>query len=102
MLIDTATPDPPDPVAAHPPLDELIDPTTGEVLDLDDADALIDSYKRIDQHYRELADFRGQLAFALADLAETDDEKPTVRVRGQRRTAKICWVRNTPRITIEE
>ena len=66
---------------------DLIDPTTGEVVDPTDPDALVDAFERIEKRCRVFNEARRRMASALADLTEGD--KKTRRVRGQSRVAKV-------------
>lgn len=72
------------------PAQELLDPSTGEVIDLSDVDAMAAAFERCkriaDQHYAA----RNMLGNALAALADGGDTKTkTRRVRGQRYRVKV-------------
>lgn len=65
----------------------LIDPTTGEVVDLDNADELIDCLERVEKHDQRIYACKQQIRLSLGRLAE--GETKTRRVRGKRRRAKL-------------
>jgi len=67
---------------------DVIDPTTGEVVDPTDPDALVDAYDRIDKRCKVFNEARRRIAAAIAEL--TEGPKKTRRVRGQRRVAKVA------------
>ena len=66
---------------------DLIDPTTAEVIDRADADALISAWERCDAEAAKLYAARGHFATAIAALT-TGDAK-TRRLRGETRLARI-------------
>lgn len=70
-----------------PPALEIVDPLTGEVIDREDADALIDAFERINEHAKEVYAAKTDVASAIADL--TSGDAKTRRVKGQRRKAKV-------------
>lgn len=70
------------------PPDEIVDTTTGEVVDARDADALIALYERIDREYRERQGLRRLIAMAIARQTE-EGESRTRRLRGATRLAKV-------------
>ena len=67
--------------------DCLIDPTTGELVALDNADELIDCLERVNKHDSRIYACKQHIRMALAKLAE--GEAKTRRVRGKRRRAKL-------------
>lgn len=67
----------------------IIDPTTGELVELHDVDQLIDCLERVEAHDRLIYSIKSQVKQAIAALADRKDDAKTVRVRGHRRRAKI-------------
>lgn len=80
MLIDTR-------LTAEQPPAELIDFTTGEVLERGDADALISAFERVKAEADKLYSLRHRIAEAIVALSEGPNK--TRRVRGKARIAKI-------------
>jgi hypothetical protein len=74
-------------IAAEPLVEELVDPTNGEIISRQDIDGLIDAFERIkavnDVCYATLI----QIRVALAAL--TEGTAKTRRVKGRRRKAKV-------------
>lgn len=68
-------------------MSELIDPTTGEILDTSDADQLIEAYMRIEDRDREIFAAKCEIRRAIGALT-TGDAK-TRRVRGRRFRCKV-------------
>lgn len=66
---------------------EIVDPTTGELVDLADADQLIDCLERIERRDSILYSAKLRVRMAIAALSEGDAK--TRRVRGRRRRAKL-------------
>lgn len=66
---------------------ELVDPLTGEILDRDNVDDLIDSYERLKQTSDRCYAVQMEIRRILADKTEGDAK--TRRIRGKRRAAKI-------------
>jgi hypothetical protein len=76
---------------------ELVDPTTGEILDLADADTLISSFERVSIQANVFWEAKRKIAHAIAKL--TEGEAKTRRVRGKERGAKVempddAWVQS--------
>lgn len=69
------------------PTQEFIDPLTGEVIDLTDADALIDCFERIKAQDSAIYVAKQIVQRAIANLSEGTAK--TRRVRGHRRRAKV-------------
>lgn len=59
----------------------ILDPTTGELVNNQDVDALIDAYERIDKHDKEV--YAAKRAIKLALAALTTGDAKTRRVRGE-------------------
>lgn len=71
-------------------LEELpVDPITGEVIDPNNTDQIIDSLERIKLRAKLLSASREQLESLLAMRSRCDAK--TERVAGERRTVKIEW-----------
>lgn len=66
---------------------EFTDPTTGEIIQLDDVDSMLDSLERITAWLDRLHETKKQICFALDSLCEGNQK--TRRVRGRRRQAKV-------------
>lgn len=66
---------------------DLIDPTTGEIIDTSDADQLIEAYIRIEDRDREIFAAKCELRKAIGAL--TTGEAKTRRVRGRRFRCKV-------------
>lgn len=66
---------------------ELIDPTTGEIVDLADVDQMIDAWERLRKHDAEIYAAKATLARALAALTVGDTKAR--RVQGHRRKAVV-------------
>lgn len=66
---------------------EIVDPTTGELVALDDADALIEAFERIAARDRQLYAAKVRVMNALARLCPGDER--TQYVRGRRRKCKV-------------
>jgi hypothetical protein len=78
-----------EPAAAAP---DLIDPTTGEVIDPNDTDALIASFDRCTTAVRTLGETLSSLRVRLAELASRSDPsgtRKTLRVAGCERIAVV-------------
>jgi hypothetical protein len=71
-------------------VDDFTDPTTDEIVDLADADAVIESLARIDAVAAELRHSRDVLVRALCVLSGGAAGK-TVRVEGRKRVAKLTF-----------
>lgn len=71
------------------PTIELIDPTTGEIVNLTDPDELIDAYERIDRHADKLDAAAFVIRQSLAKLTDGQTTAKTRRVQGRRRKAKL-------------
>lgn len=70
----------------------FVDPTTSEIVDLDDADEMIDAFERIKAKLAELNDARVILVNAMAEKARTGvvaTTSRTLRLSGKRRMVKI-------------
>ena len=67
---------------------EIFDPSTGEVVDATDVDALVDAWERMREQESLNRAFRYALATALCALT-TDTETKTRRVRGNRRRCVV-------------
>lgn len=61
--------------------ESILDPITGELVDVNDADSLIDAYQRLDAHDKEV--YAAKRAIKLAIAALTTGEAKTRRVRGE-------------------
>lgn len=75
------------PTVETPAPPDLVDPTTGEVIDRGDADSLIDAFERIKAADAELYAAKTEVVRALAAL--TTGEAKTRRVAGQRRLVAL-------------
>lgn len=67
---------------------EIIDPTTGEVIDRSNIDSMVNAYERVEAKCRELYTAKRQLAYAMYDQTQGSDAK-TRRIEGENRKAKI-------------
>lgn len=77
MLIDTTQPE----------KETLVDLATGEVISLDDPDALCESYRRLSENIGRLSELKKKIALAIDELA--DGKEKTQYVRGRRLRAKV-------------
>ena len=68
-------------------LPDIIDPLTGEVLDLDSIDALADAYQRITETMAALGPIKQAIAKRLGDM--TEGEARTRRLRGETTRVKV-------------
>lgn len=66
---------------------EIVDPTTGEVLDRDDVDGLLSAYLRIRDRSQALYVVELQIREAVAEKAQGDGK--TLRVRGERLRCEV-------------
>lgn len=67
---------------------ELLDPVTGECIDLSDPDAIIDAWEATSRALETLHSYKSALTKRLDEMAQAGDGK-TKRLRGQRRQVKI-------------
>ena len=66
---------------------DVIDPTTGEIIDLENVDAMAAAYERIAALSRQLWGAKAAIAKALGDL--TEGETKTRRLRGERCRVRV-------------
>ncbi len=65
----------------------VTDPVTGELVDLEDADSLIESLERVKEQIAKLSDYRRYVEDEL--VSRTPDQDRTERVVGMRRTVRV-------------
>ena len=74
--------------------DEVVDPLTGEVLNIEDVDALIDLYERVSNFDRRLYATKRRLAEIFWDSTKATGSLKTRRLRGKSRAVKLTAPRD--------